>query len=94
MSKVVSAAEAKNKFSEIIGRAAYGRERIIVERKGKPLAAVISIEDLKRLEELEDEVDSRLLQEAVKASKGTTPVEEVIAKYEQVHKVKLTAKKR
>lgn len=93
MSKVVSAAEAKNRFSEIIGRAAYGRERIIVERKGKPLAAVISIEDLKRLEELEDEVDSRLLREAVEASKGTTPVEEVIAKYERVHKVKLTAKK-
>ena len=93
MSKVVSAAEAKNKFAEVIGRAAYGRERIIVERNGKPFAAVISIEDLKRLEELEDEIDSRLLRDAVEVSKGTTPVAEVIATYERFHQVKRRVKK-
>ena len=55
---VVSAAEAKRKFSEIIGRAAYGRERIIIERRGKPMAAVIGMEDLRCLEAFEGRSES------------------------------------
>jgi len=58
MPVIVSAAEAKRNFSELIGRAAYGRERIIIERKGKPMAAVIGLEDLKRLEALETRMGS------------------------------------
>ena len=63
MPLVVSAAEAKRKFSELIGRAAYGHERIIIERKGKPMAAVIGLEDLRRLEALEARME-----------KGTHPI--------------------
>lgn len=49
-----SISELKSALSEFLNRAAYGRERIIVSSRGKPKAAVISIEDLRRLEELED----------------------------------------
>jgi len=42
-----------------LNRAAYGRERIVVASRGKPKAAVVSVEDLKLLEELEDALAAR-----------------------------------
>jgi len=52
----VSVSELKNSLSECLNRAAYGRERIVIASRGKPKAAVIGMEDLLRLEELEDAV--------------------------------------
>ncbi len=49
-----SVTEAKRSFSELLNRAAYGNERIVVTSHDNPKAAVISIEDLRRLEWLED----------------------------------------
>jgi len=43
----------KARLSEFIGRVAYGRERLLVLRRGKPVAALVSVEDLRRLEALE-----------------------------------------
>lgn len=42
--------EARENFSELINQAAYGKKRIILTRRGKPLVAVISLEELKTLE--------------------------------------------
>ncbi|MDF1759109.1 MAG: type II toxin-antitoxin system Phd/YefM family antitoxin [Coxiellaceae bacterium] len=47
----MSTVEARENFSELINQAAYGKKRIVLTRRGKPLVAVISIEDLKRLNE-------------------------------------------
>ena len=49
-----SVTEAKRSFSELLNRAAFGRERIVITSHDNPKAAVISIEDLRRLERLED----------------------------------------
>jgi prevent-host-death family protein len=50
----VSIGKLQRGLSAWLNRAAYGRERIIVSSHGKPKAAVISIEDLRLLEDLED----------------------------------------
>lgn len=50
MAKRVSAAEAKAKLAELVGSVAHGGERILIERHGKPVAALVSTEDLERLE--------------------------------------------
>lgn len=71
-----SISELKSALSEFLNRAAYGRERIIVASRGKPKAAVISIEDLRRLEELEDALAAHEAVEAYEAGE-TTPWEEV-----------------
>jgi prevent-host-death family protein len=42
---VVSVSGAKRDLSDLLNRVAYGRERIIVESRGKPKAAVVPIED-------------------------------------------------
>jgi prevent-host-death family protein len=67
-----SISELKSALSEFLNRAAYGQERIIVASRGKPKAAVISIEDLRRLEELEDALAAHEALEAYEAGE-TTP---------------------
>ena len=46
--KVLSVAEAKSHFSEYISRVAYAGQRYVITKRGKPLAAIVSIEDLGR----------------------------------------------
>ena len=73
-----SISELKSALSEFLNRPAYRRERIIVASRGKPKAAVISIEDLHRLEELEDALAAHEALEAYEAGE-TTPWDEVKA---------------
>lgn len=55
MTTKISSTEARTVLGELLARAGYGGERFILERRGKPLAALISIEDLKRLESIESQ---------------------------------------
>ncbi len=51
MSKKLSVADAKKHLSELMSRVAYNQERFLIERRGKPMAALVSAEDLARLEQ-------------------------------------------
>ena len=52
-----SSAKTRENFSEILNQVAYGKERVVVTRRGRELAAVIPIEDYKLLQEMEDKHD-------------------------------------
>lgn len=59
--------EAKTHLSEYLSRVRYGGERIVIERHGKPVAALVGMEDLARLEggqESGEEKYRRALKEA------------------------------
>lgn len=45
--------EIKARLSELINQVALKQERLIVLRRGRPVAALVSIEDLHRLEALD-----------------------------------------
>lgn len=47
--KTINVAEAKSRFSELISRAASG-ERFIIQRRERPVAALIGTAELERLE--------------------------------------------
>ena len=66
--RTMTAAGARAQFSEIVNRTAFGGERVVVTRRGKPLAALVPIEDLALLEELEDRADVRDFRAALKAA--------------------------
>ena len=46
----VSIGQVKRDISELVNRVAYGRERILLTSRGKPKAALVSIEDYEWLE--------------------------------------------
>lgn len=80
----LNVSKAREQFPEIVNRAAYGKERTIVSRRGKDLAAVIPIDDLRLLERLsKKEMDRQDLADARAAlkeakEKGTIPLREVL----------------
>ena len=49
MNTQVSIGQVKRDISELVNRVSYGGERIILTSRGKPKAALISIEDYERL---------------------------------------------
>ncbi len=58
----VTIKEARDQFAEIINRTAYGKERVLLTRRGKAVAALVPVEVLEQiavLEEMEDELDIR-----------------------------------
>lgn len=46
----VGATEARARFSELLGRVLFRGERVVITRNGRECAALISLEELKRLE--------------------------------------------
>lgn len=65
--------EARNDFSEIINIVSYRGDRVVLQRRGKDVAAVVPLEDLELLEALEDKLDIDAAKKALKeaAKKGT-----------------------
>lgn len=51
MAKRVSAAEAKANLSALVAEVAFGGQHVVIERRGKALAALVSMRELEHLEE-------------------------------------------
>ena len=83
----MTVADAKNHFSDVLRRAEYGGERVIVERHGKPVAAIVSTDDLRQLEAAENAVDLSDAQAALAEAKerGTIPLDTVLRKHGLAH---------
>ncbi|MBX9254859.1 type II toxin-antitoxin system Phd/YefM family antitoxin [Desmonostoc muscorum CCALA 125] len=82
MSDRISATEARANFQELINRVEYKGERIVIERHGKAVVAIVGLEDLKRLEALEDAIDSELLRRAIAENDGFTTLEAIMQERE------------
>ncbi|MBI5445984.1 MAG: type II toxin-antitoxin system Phd/YefM family antitoxin [Deltaproteobacteria bacterium] len=78
----VTAVKARDNFSEVVARAAYGKERIYITKNGKNLAALIPVEDMKLLEELEDRLDAAEADRILDKTKSTdlVPLEDYLRK--------------
>ena len=50
-------AKARKKLTDLVGRVAYGGERITIGRRNKDMAVLVSVDDARLLEELEDIID-------------------------------------
>ena len=75
----VNTVNARAQFSEIINRAAFGKERVTLTRRGKEIVAVVPIEDVKLLEALEDKIDLEEARAALAEAKkkGTVSWEKI-----------------
>ncbi len=52
MAKELTSREARQQFSDMLGRARYTKEPTIVTNNGQQVAAVVSIEDFRLIEEI------------------------------------------
>ena len=53
----INAADAKEELSEILNRVAHNKERVILTRRGKDIAAIVPIEDFVLIETTQDKND-------------------------------------
>lgn len=79
---MIPTSELREHGSEIVNRVAYGDEELILTRRGKPIAALVSLQALETLHRLEDAQD---VKEAAHAREdvrkhGAIPWEDVKAK--------------
>jgi prevent-host-death family protein len=51
---LISVAKAKSHISELIAKNLYSHERFIITRRDKPVAALVSLEDLDILEQYQE----------------------------------------
>lgn len=57
MNKTITTADARKNFAEIVNTVAYGKEPVVLTRRGQEIAALISIEELQLLQRIEDHID-------------------------------------
>lgn len=57
MHKTITTADARKNFADIVNTVAYGKEPIVLTRRGQEIAALISIEELRLLQKIEDYID-------------------------------------
>jgi antitoxin Phd len=72
----INVMEARKAFSKTVNRVAFGKERIILERRGEDVVAVVPVEDLAALEALEARGDLEEARRAL-AEPGETTYDEV-----------------
>lgn len=58
--RTIGASKARDEFGDLLNRVAYARERVVIERSRKPLAAIIPLEDLELFERLLAEHEDRM----------------------------------
>lgn len=77
----VAASKIRDEISDTLNRVSYQGERVVIERYGKGVAAVVPIEDLELLERLEDQMDIGEARAALAeiAETGTTSWEDLKA---------------
>lgn len=61
----ISTAEARQNLAELVNRVAYGKERVVLTRHGKEVAALVPIEDLGLMAKLRRLLRRRELRQAL-----------------------------
>ncbi|WP_189936049.1 type II toxin-antitoxin system Phd/YefM family antitoxin [Streptomyces sulfonofaciens] len=71
MAYEIPVTQARAELADLINRVVYGGERVVVTRHGKPLVALVSAADLRRLEEERDMADEQVISSV--SAIGTAP---------------------
>ncbi len=58
--------EAREHLADLGNRVSLRGERLVIERRGKKLFALVPMEDMELLERLEDEIDINMARKAMK----------------------------
>ncbi len=81
----IAVIDARKDLADVLNRAAYGKERVVLTRRGKDVAAIVPIDDLNILEAIEDHMDvtesEKILARVRAGSEQLVSLEDVKTKY-------------
>src|SRR5258708_32675160 len=66
----MEATKVRRNFAEEMSKVAFGKQRLGIERNGKPLVAVVPMEELALLEEYVEQLEDRLDVKAYREAKA------------------------
>jgi prevent-host-death family protein len=72
----IPVSDFKNEIAETLNRVAYSGERVLLQRHGKDVAALVSmkelhiLEDLERIEDEQDEKEAAIVLNSIKSGKS------------------------
>lgn len=71
----ITTTDARKKLSNIINRVAFGNETFVFTRRGEPVAALVSLNELQLLQDIEDQLDIKDAWQAKKEAGEPIPWE-------------------
>ena len=77
MTTIISTADARKNFANIVNKVAYGKESIVLTRRGQEIAAIVSMEELELLQQIEDYIDIEDAKKALENHVDNIPADEV-----------------
>lgn len=79
MSKNIGVAEVKKSFSTVISEVALKGEHFVIEKKGKPMAALVSLQDLQQIERGTEKKRKKGLLSAIGAWEDFEGIEDMVS---------------
>jgi prevent-host-death family protein len=73
MAETYPLTQARTRLGELVSRARFGRERVVLTEHGRPVAAIVSLEELDALQQTQDAADIAQAQEVVAAGEPKIP---------------------
>ena len=73
----LTASQLREDMATAINKVAFGRERIVLQRNNKDVAALVPMEDLTLLRELEDRADLEEIKKALAQPGSNIPWEDI-----------------
>jgi prevent-host-death family protein len=75
----IGVTKLRSEIADVLSRVPYRGERVILERNGKPVAALIPVSELEFFERMEDYLDDLAADEAEREAEGQPliPFEEI-----------------
>lgn len=77
MTTTISTADARKNFADIVNKVVYGKEPIILTRRGQKIAALVSMDELELLQQIEDHIDIEDAKKALAESGDNISAKEV-----------------
>lgn len=66
----IPTAEARRQLADLVNRVAYGKERVVLTRHGRAVAALVPMEDLSLLERVRARLRRRRVEQAVREAES------------------------
>jgi len=76
MHRTITTADARKHFADVVNSVAYGKEPVILTRRGQEIAALVSIEELQLLQKIEDHIDIEDARKALDEPGGNISADE------------------